>query len=253
MGNDLLRVQDLKKAFGGIEAVNYASFTVREGYIKSLIGPNGAGKTTVLNLISGIYPFESGKIIFKDRSLSNLSPHTITALGIGRTFQNGGLFPNMTLIENVMVGFHSRLKIGFSTSMFRFPRVLAEERHFREQAMKLLESFDLAEKHHLSLAGIPIREQRMVEIASALAIAPALLLLDEPSAGLNETEAHALATLLFKIRDQGATILLVEHNMDLVMKVSDQIAVLNYGEILAEGSPSEIQNDARVIQAYLGE
>lgn len=253
MGNELLRIQDLKKTFGGIQAVNHASFTVPKGSIKSLIGPNGAGKTTVLNLISGIYPLDLGKITFKDRNLSDLSPHTITALGIGRTFQNGGLFPNLTLLENIMVGFHSRLKIGFSISMFGLPRVLAEERQFRKRAMKLLENFDLAEKHHLSLEGIPIREQRMVEIASALAIDPDLLLLDEPSAGLNDTEAHALATLLFKIRDQGATILLVEHNMDLVMKVSDQIAVLNYGEILAEGSPSEIQNDVRVIQAYLGE
>lgn len=253
MPSEVLKVQHLRKAFGGLQALQDVMFKTLNGQIQSLIGPNGAGKTTTLNLINGIFPCDSGDISFNGQNIRYLPPHKITALGLGRTFQGGGLFHNMTVLDNVLVGFNCRMKSGFLLSMIRLRQASKEERLIRERAIGLLQWLDLATKKHLTIENLSLMEQRMVEIASALAIDPILLLLDEPSAGLNDTEIHTLERLLFEIRDRGVSILLIEHNMDLVMKVSDSIVVLNYGMTLAEGTPSEIQQDERVIKAYLGE
>lgn len=252
MANELLEIKGLRKYFQGIQALHDVSFQLKENRIQSLIGPNGAGKTTTLNLISGIFPWDSGTIHFMKNSLKQLAPHQINSLGLSRTFQGGGLFANLTVLENVMLGFHSRVKPGLWSSMLCLPGNRAKERQSRDRAAELLESYDLGDKLFLPIENLPLREQRLVEIASALAIEPKLLMLDEPSAGLNDTEIHGLIDLLFKIKEQGVTILLVEHNMEVVMKTSEQIVVLNYGSILAQGSPQEIQNDEQVIKAYLG-
>ncbi len=248
----LLSIKDLNRSFGGIQAVSDVSFKVSGGTIKALIGPNGAGKTTLFNLICGNLPPTSGRIIFKDQAIAGQAAHRIARLGLARTFQNIKLYPGLSTLENVMLGRHSRSHTGFTAAMLNLPRARREEVDIREKSyalLKMLNIADLTDKEAVSLA---FGQQRAVEMARALAAEPELLLLDEPAAGLNIYETAELGELITQIREMGITILLVEHDMSLVMKISDEIVVLNFGRKIAEGVPSAIQNNQEVIKIYLG-
>jgi len=249
----LLEVSHLHRRFGGLKAVNDVSFAVDSGKIKGLIGPNGAGKTTLLNLISGTLPFDSGTITFHDQPIQHLPPHKIAARGIFRTFQNIKLFAKMTVLENVMVGRHTKSKASITAGIFNLPRTHKEEEHIREHALSILDMLDIAHLADVDAQSLAFGQQRHVELARALAGEPKLLLLDEPAAGLNIHETEHLGEVIRKIRDLGVTILLVEHDMSLVMTISDEIVVLSFGEVIAEGTPREIQKDQEVIRVYLGE
>jgi len=251
--NTLLAVENIQKNFGGLNAINKVSFTLEEGRIKSIIGPNGAGKTTLLNLIMGVYSTEAGKIVFQDHPIERLKPHQIASLGIVRTFQTIALFENMTVLENVMVGRHVRTRSGFFSNSFLFPRAKLEEAEIARTAWEKLELVGLRERGRESASALTFAEQRLLEIARAMASDPKLVLLDEPAAGLNKTEVKIISQLVRTIRGGGVTVILVEHQMDLVMDISDEIVVLNYGTKIAEGKPKEIQNNQEVITAYLGE
>ncbi len=252
MAELLLEVSKLNRSFGGLKAVNDVSFTVQAGLIKSVIGPNGAGKTTLFNLISGMLASDSGVVRQKGREITRLQPHRITELGICRTFQTTKLFSRMTVLENVMVGRHTRTRAGFLSGVFNLPWTWKEEREIRERSLELLDSLGLADTAEDLASNLPFGKQRMLEIARALATEPSLLLLDEPAAGLNIYETREMADLVLKIRKWGITVLLVEHDMSLVMDISDEIVVLNYGSKVAEGRPEEIQRDPEVIRIYLG-
>jgi branched-chain amino acid transport system ATP-binding protein len=248
----LLKIDAVSKGFGGLKAVTDLSFSVRAGQIKSVIGPNGAGKTTLFNLITGVLSVAEGRILFDERTITGLSAHAIASLGISRTFQTVELFGNMTVLENVMVGRHARTRSGLFSAGFRLPRMRKEESRIREDSMKMLELGGLLPKAHQPSTSLPLGEQKILEVLRGLAAEPKLILLDEPAAGLNEAETRKMADMIYAIRDRGVTILLVEHDMSLVMKVSDEIVVINFGQKIAEGSPQIIQNDHQVIEAYLG-
>lgn len=252
----LLEVNGLEKSFGGVTAIADLRFTVPKGCVYSVIGPNGAGKTTLFNMLSGIYHPDEGSVTFEGHELVGRAPHQVASHGISRTFQNLQLFFNMSALENVMVGCHRRGQSngggGLFASLLRLPSTLAEERRVRRWAEEALTFCGLESLIGAQADALPYGALKRLEIARALVAKPRLLLMDEPAAGLNDTETLELRALIRRIAASGVTVLLVEHNMGLVMEVSDRILVLDYGSRLAEGTPTEIQNDPRVIEAYLG-
>jgi branched-chain amino acid transport system ATP-binding protein len=248
-----LGISDVSKRFGGIVALDGISFDVEQGQICGLIGPNGSGKTTLFNCLSRCYQFDRGLIEFEGRSLLETPRHGIAALGIGRTFQNLGLFRTMSVLQNILVGGHCRTRSGFLQNALRLPLVAREEEELHERVAGLVDFLELREVTHVAVRDLPFGTQKRVELARALATEPKLLLLDEPAAGLNHAEVDALRQLILDIRERLAvTILLVEHHMNLVMRVSDKVVALNFGRKIADGAPSRVQQDDEVIRAYLG-
>ncbi len=252
-GAPILEVKDLAVSFGGIKAVNGLTFSVHEGEIVSVIGPNGAGKTSAFNCISGFYRPNQGSVVFDGSPITRNKPSRITQLGMARTFQNVRLFKEMTVLENVKTGMHTRLKQNVFDAMLHTPRYRRSEAQCTEDARGWLDFVGFRADDELLVTQLPYGEQRRVEIARALATQPKLLLLDEPAAGLNHNEKQELIELIRKIRNLGVGIVLIEHDMGLVMEISERIVVLNYGKEIADGTPEQIKNDPAVIAAYLGE
>lgn len=248
----LLEGRGVTLRFGGIEALNGLSFSIRPRQIVSIIGPNGAGKTTLLNTITGVHIPDRGDILFRGKAISGLKPHQIAGLGISRTFQQTQLFSNLTVAENVMVGMHPRTNSGFLGGILHLPSERKEEQRIKEKAESLLTSFGLLARAGWMASHISIVEQRRLEIARALAGEPEVLLLDEPAAGLNIRETESMGDLIVGLREEGQTVLLVEHNMHLVMGISDWVIVLHHGSKIGEGRVEDVQKDRRVIDAYLG-
>jgi len=250
---NLLVTEQLRKEFGGLVAVSDVDFTVPAGSIVSLIGPNGAGKTTFFNMLTGVYKPTAGRVVFDGEDMTNRPPHAFTERGIGRTFQNIRLFQNMTALENVLVGMHVRLKANAMQAILRTPGLKREERQARERARELLEFSGLRRRDDVIGRNLSYGDQRRLEVARALATEPKLLLLDEPTAGMNPQETADFTAFVGRLREeQKLTVLLIEHDMRVVMGVSDRVTVLDYGEKIAEGTPQEIQKNERVIEAYLG-
>lgn len=249
----LLQIKNLNKSFGGLHAVNNVTFDVEKNQIKAVIGPNGAGKTTLFNLISGNIRSDAGETYFKGLSIHGLPPYKIAKKGISRTFQNIKLFSNMTVLENVMVGMHNKSKSGFLAGMMNLPRTWKEEAMIRKKSMDILEMMGIRDLADHEAVSLPFGRQRIVEFARALASEPDLLLLDEPAAGLNIYETREIAGIITRIKKQGITILIIEHDMSLIMDISDDIVVLSSGIKIAEGLPEQIQRNAEVIRIYLGD
>uniref|UniRef100_A0A831XF84 ABC transporter ATP-binding protein n=1 Tax=Geobacter metallireducens TaxID=28232 RepID=A0A831XF84_GEOME len=249
----MLEVQGITQRFGGVTALEDVSFRVAEGAITGIIGPNGAGKTTLFNIVTGIYTPTSGTVHLQGKNVTRFAPERLASLGMVRTFQNIELFGRMTVLENVMVGLHTKGKSGILASSLRLPWQMAEERKLRQRALHWLEFTGIADLAATEAGGLPFGKGRLLEIARALALEPKVILMDEPAAGLNSRETLELAHLIRKIRESGVTVALVEHDMELVMDICDAIVVLNLGRKLAEGTPREIQEHPEVISAYLGE
>lgn len=250
---NLLSVEGLSKRFGGLQAVGDVTFSVPEGSIKALIGPNGAGKTTLFNLISGVIPSDSGTIIFRGQAVQGLRPWQIAGRGMARTFQHIRLFPKMTALENIMIGRHTHSRAGFIAGMLNLPFTWKEERAIREKGLAIMEFLGISGLENSDATSLAYGQQRILELGRALACEPKLLLLDEPAAGLNMRETAEMARLVTRIRDTGITVLLVEHDMSLVMNISDEIIVLSYGQKIADDKPLAIQKNLEVIRVYLGE
>ncbi|MGX9366278.1 ABC transporter ATP-binding protein [Desulfoplanes sp. PS50] len=248
----LLHVSNLTKSFGGLMAVNDVSFDLEENTVMGLIGPNGAGKTTVFNLITGNYRADTGEVVFGGESLIRTSTHDIVSKGIARTFQTIRLFPNMKVIENVLAGCHCRMRSGIFSSMFRLPAQRREEQEAIGNALRELEFVGLSDQAMNKAKNLSYGNQRLLEIARALAAQPRLIVLDEPAGGMNAQETAALVELIKAIKKRGITVLLIEHDMSLVMRICEQIIVLEHGALIAQGSPEVVQNNPRVIEAYLG-
>jgi ABC-type branched-subunit amino acid transport system ATPase component len=248
----LLSVKGLARTFGGVRAVDGADFGVAAGEVHGLIGPNGAGKTTVINLVSGLLQPSAGSIALAERAIHGLAAHRVAALGVARTFQNIRLFPDLSALDNVLVGRHLRRRPSLAARLLLLPSATAEERAARQQAGALLERVGLSDRAGEKARNLSYGEQRRVEIARALASAPRLLLLDEPTAGMNPVEVQAVAALIRKVAAEGHSVLLVEHNVRLVMDVCDAVTVLDFGKVIAEGPPTAVARDPAVISAYLG-
>lgn len=253
MNESILELSALRKAFGGVVAVNDLNLAVKQGSITAIIGPNGAGKTTIFNLITGVLQPTGGTIKFCGRDIHSRPVYEIAGLGVARTFQNVQIFSKMSVLDNVKVGRHLRSRSGFLVSLFLPPFLRNEEKKIREQAAHWLEFVGLSSSARLAAGSLPLGSQRILEIARALAMEPRMILLDEPASGLNARETMAMGELIRKIREMGITVVLVEHDMELVMDVSEQVNVINFGSLIARGAPREVQADPEVIAAYLGE
>jgi ABC-type branched-subunit amino acid transport system ATPase component len=248
----ILRVDTITMSFGGLVALAHVSFDLPQGAVTALIGPNGSGKTTMINIISGIYRPRQGTIAFGDRTIAGLRAYRISKMGLTRTFQNVQVFDTMTVLENVMVGMHAGTRSEFCASMLHLPSVIREERKIEQKAWETLAFFNLEDRAHWPASSLSFGQQKRLEMARALVCDPKLILLDEPVAGLNMSESLEMARLITRLRSRGISILLVEHDMNLVMGISNKVVVLNYGRKIAEGCPHDVQRNEEVLSAYLG-